>query len=40
MRRGGNPNGTGTTLRIQAPWAPRRGKVSPTGYFTYRVFEP
>lgn len=48
MRGDGNPDGTGTTLRIQDPWAPNRGKIYSKGYFkwsvelptmTYRVFE-
>jgi hypothetical protein len=48
MRGDGNPDGTGTTLRIHDPWPPHRGKIYSKGYFkwsvelptmTYRVFE-
>jgi len=48
MRGDGDPSGKGTTLRINDPWPPNRGKACSVGYAkwmrevptrTYRVFE-
>ncbi len=48
IRGDSDPSGRGTTVRIQDPWPPNKGKVYSRGYFrwvqelptmTYRVFE-